>query len=71
MEPLIAANLALRTDAIKALKEDGADAVRLRLRTEPGERQMEEIRNMVADMEETERGLLIERTESFGARARI
>jgi PAS domain S-box-containing protein len=70
LEPLIAANLALRTEAIKALKEDGADAVRMRLTTEPGERQMDEIRSMVADMEEAERGLLIERTESFGARAR-
>src|SRR5262245_51750122 len=44
VEPLIAANLALRSATIKALKEDGADAVRLRLKTGPGERQMDEIR---------------------------
>ena len=70
VEPLIAANLALRTETIKALKEDGADAVRLRLKTEPAERQMDEIRNMVGDMEDAERELLVERTESFGAQAR-
>src|SRR5262245_15189561 len=40
VEPLIAANLALRSATIKALKEDGADAVRLRLKTGPGERQI-------------------------------
>src|SRR5260221_6839828 len=69
-EPLIAANLAFRTEAIKTQKESGAEAARLRLKTGPGERQMDEIRGMVADMEPAERALLVERTESLGARAR-